>query len=359
MNIKKIMILTLLSLAMTVPSVSASTIEKETNYNIVYVESLDSYKINNQTKETGLTFYVNQSLAETKIYKDALLEKEELEVDVDLSLLSMYDMNIDGRTVHGEIYGTQYTSQEQLLSQIETVAYQYDTKIIEESYQSLSKSDYLTIGDDWFEMYETKVDVSLDYKGTHYGDFSEWRTGYKLLTSNNTHDYYAFVNESYIKPDTYKTNFRSDKLVYKFDPTIGADTELRDYAPKVKGPEATVGYSVSVGGEVSEGGGKLSSEISSSYSTLIKSPKLRDLGNMANNYAEIEFDYLYPWDNSGQYYEYNTGQSYQTSTFIIKAQKLNQDIIIQNDRVVTIVKDQVFSNKTVNFNIPGKITITR
>jgi len=203
------------------------------------------------------------------------------------------------------------------------------------------------------------LDVSLDYKGTHYGDFSEWRTAYKLMTSNTTHDYYAFINESYIKPDTYKTNFRSDKLVYKFDPTIGADTELRDYAPKVKGPEATVGYSVSVGGEISQDGGKLNSEISSSYSTLVKSPKLRDLGNMANNYAEIEFDYLHPWENSGQYYDYNIGQSYQTSTFIIKAQKLNQDIVIQNDRVVTIVNDKVFSNTTVNFNVPGTFTITR
>jgi hypothetical protein len=358
------MTIALLSFLITIPSVSASTLEKESNYEIVYVDSLDEVqtdsKVNNMN-DSQLTFYVSDNANESVIEsKNMLLQKEEnLIIDVNLSLLSKYSMNIDGKSISGEIYGTIYTSKEQLINQIEKVSVEYSNGIVRDSYESLSKSDYLTIGSDWYELDEMKVDVSLDYKGTHYGDFSEWRTAYKLMTINTTHDYYAFINESYIKPDTYKTDFRSDKLVYKFDPTIGAGTELRDYAPKVKGPEATVGYSVSVGGEISPEGGKVSSEISSSYSTLVKSPKLRDLGNMANNYAEIEFDYLNPYDNSGQYYEYNIGQSYQTSTFIIKAQKLNQDIVIKNDRVVTIVRDGFWSNTTVNFNVPGTFTIVR
>lgn len=180
---------------------------------------------------------------------------------------------------------------------------------------------------------------------------------YKLNTNNRTHDYFAFVNETYIKPNTHKTDFRTDELIYKFNPTIGAKTELRDYQPKSKQPSANIGYSVSVSGETSsDGNSKVSSTISNSYSTLVESPKVHD---MMNNYAEIRFDYLYPFNNSGIFYDYNIGQSYQSSTFIIKAQKLNQDIIIGNDRDVTIVRDGVWSNSIITFKLNSKITIVK
>lgn len=46
---------------------------------------------------------------------------------------------------------------------------------------------------------------------------------------------------------------------------------------------------------------KITSNISTSYSTLVSSPAIYDNGNMMNNYAEINFDYLrcLPNENNG------------------------------------------------------------
>lgn len=136
--------------------------------------------------------------------------------------------------------------------------------------------------------------------------------------------------------------------------------ELRDYQPKMKNPEATVGYTISAGAEISSNDeSKITSNISTSYSTLVSSPAIYDNGNMMNNYAEINFDYLNPFDNTGEFYKYNISQSYQSSAFVIKAKVENRDIIMQDDRTISIQRDGFWSNKLVHFNINTKYTIVR
>jgi len=162
MKIKNIMIMVLLGIVITLPSVSASSLEKEENYNIVYVDSLDELEVDTNMKENKLTFYVSNTAIDITLYeKNNLLQKEQdFEVDVDLHLLSKYNMNIEGKIISGEVYGTRYTSEAQLITQISKISYEYDNNIIRDSYISISKSDYLTIGEDWYELVEKKVDVS-------------------------------------------------------------------------------------------------------------------------------------------------------------------------------------------------------
>lgn len=70
MKIKRIMTIALLSFLITIPSVSASTLEKESNYEIVYVDSLDEVqtdsKVNNMN-DSQLTFYVSDNANESVI----------------------------------------------------------------------------------------------------------------------------------------------------------------------------------------------------------------------------------------------------------------------------------------------------
>ena len=207
--------------------------------------------------------------------------------------------------------------------------------------------------------FRKKVDSICTYKNEHFGDYSEWRTALKLRGTNGN-DYYAFVNETYISPEKKNTNYRTDDIIYKFDPNLGANVELRDYQPKMKNPEATVGYTISAGAEISSNDeSKIKSNISTSYSTLVSSPAIYDNGNMMNNYAEINFDYLKPFDNTGEFYKYNISQSYQSSAFVIKAKVENRDIIMQDDRTISIQRDGFWSNKLVHFNINTKYTIVR
>lgn len=266
-------------------------------------------------------------------------------------------MDIYGKQVNGEIYATDTVELSGIIDKIETITEEYNDNIVHEAYKAktLYNMNNLSVGQDWALLGETKVDAILNHKNTYYASFSEWRSTFQLKTYNSTHSYFAFLNETYITPSTSKTDFRTDELIYKFDPTLGANTELRDYQPKSKPPSATIGYSTSISGEITDSGdAKIGTSISNSYSTLEESPKLHDQGNMRLNYAEIRFDYLRPFDNKGIYYDYNVGQSYQSSVFVIKAKKQSQDIIIQNDRDVTIVRDGFWSNSIITFELKSK-----
>ena len=68
---------------------------------------------------------------------------------------------------------------------------------------------------------EEKVDYVCTYENEHFGDFSEWRSVYNLKNVRKGSSYYAFVNESYITPEKKNTNYRTDDIIYKYDPTLG------------------------------------------------------------------------------------------------------------------------------------------
>lgn len=374
MKIRKITLILLIvfSMLLTTGTYVYALSSNENNYEIIYVDNLESISDDEifyqESKEDSIVFYVDNAIKNQKkqnsnileTFKNNIYENDEID-NVSLKLVSKYKLYISENEINGELYAYETISLDEVSNKLNSIVSDYYNGSIQKSYQTKIITNHsLSVEKDWIMLKEVKVDAILDYKNTYYASFSEWRTSYKLNSSNKTHDYFAFVNETYIKPNTYKTDFRTDELVYKFDPTIGAKTELRDYQPKSKPPSETISYSVSVSGEIAaDGNDKISSTISNSYSTLKESPKVHDQGNMLKNYAEIRMDYLEPFANQGIYYDYNIGQSYQSSAFIIKAQKLNQDIIINDDRDVTIVRDGFWSNSIITFKMKSKITILR
>lgn len=284
-------------------------------------------------------------------------------VETTISLVGNYYFKAGDITVDGELYASNEISEDRLKEKIEKLQAEIKSGDIFNTYTVNTRARLVgnfTTAPNWVTYRITKVTAVLDYKNKHYGDFAEWRTIFKL-SDTSTNDYYAFVNESYITPDDNKTDYRTDKIVYSFNPTVGGTAYLRDYAPKMKNPSATIGYTVSSGAEVNtDGDATISSEISTSYSTLVDSPKVYDRGNMANDYGEIKMSYLNTFDNSGIYYDYNISQTYQSSAFIILVPKsVTNDIIIQDNRTVGIQRDSVFINKLVDFKIESKITINR
>ena len=366
------MLLMVFTMSFTAGSYVYAASLNETKFEIKYIDNLenlpDEKLFYQKSKEDSIVFYVDNAIKNQKkqssniftIFENNINEEDEID-SVSLKLVSKYKLYISESEINGELYAYETISFDEVAAKLNSIVSDYYTGSIEKSYQTKILTNHsLSVEKDWIMLKEIKVDAILDHKNTNYASFSEWRTWYKLNTNNKTHDYFAFVNETYIKPNTYKTDFRTDELVYKFVPTIGAKTELRDYQPKSKPPSETITYSVSVSGEIAaDGNDKVSSTISNSYSTLRESPKVHDQGNMMKNYAEIRMDYLEPFANKGQYYDYNIGQSYQSSVFIIKAQKLNQDIIINDDRDVIIVRDGFWSNSIITFEIKSKITILR
>lgn len=283
-------------------------------------------------------------------------------VDIDLYQVAEYKFNSRNKNYSGEIYANNDIDENTVIEKLTFI----EESVLDGTYfigHNVNNNSRLvgTFNKDanWYCIDERKIDVIMDYGNRHYGDYSEWRSIFKL-TNTRDYDYYAHVNESYITPDGDKTDYRSEKLIYKFNPTLGAKTELRDYAPKMKGTERSVSYAVSAGGSVdSDGKVELSSNISTSYTTLEKSPSIKDNGNMLRNYGEIAFTYLKPYDNKGQFYDYNISQSYQSSSFVIRAAKNTGNIKAEDNRTVGIVRDAVWSNKLVNFNINTNLTIYR
>lgn len=280
-----------------------------------------------------------------------------------ISLVGNYYFKAGNITVDGGLYASEDISEDRLNEKIEELQAEIKSGEIFDTYTINSPARLMgnfTTAPNWITYRITKVTAVLDYKDRHFGDFAEWRTIFKL-SGTSANDYYAFVNESYITPDDDKTDYRTDKIVYSFDPTVGGTAYLRDYAPKMKNPSATIGYTVSAGAEVNTNGdATISSEISTSYSTLVESPKVYDNGNMANDYGEIKMSYLNTFDNKGDFYEYNISQTYQSSAFIILVPKsVTNDIIIQDNRTVGIQRDSVWVNQLVNFIMEDKITISR
>lgn len=293
-------------------------------------------------------------------------------INEQITLKGNYFFKFENLIVNGEIYTSDSVSEERLNVKIKEIQAEIKDGSIMKTYSlskakananilnSTSSSNSLIVSNNWTIERLSKVTAVLDHKNKHYGDYSEWRTMYKLQGTIQS-DYYAFTNESYIVPDGTKTDYRTDKIVYSFDPTLGGSAYLRDYAPKMKNPTATIGYTASAKTSVnSNGEAEISSEISDSYSTLVSSPKVYDKGNMAKDYGEIQMQYLNTFDNKGQFYEYNISQTYQSSTFIILVPKsVTNDIIISDNRIVGIQRDSFWVNQLVDFHMDGKITINR
>lgn len=366
----KLLLITLLPLV-GISCISATAVVNKNKVSIEYVsnDEFDAYSSSNAVKDPKI--YINENFNDEKLVKSKINEIEILENGEEniikndtLEIAGTYNFTIDGVKYNGEIYA----SKSENLSTIENKAQEIINSINDGTYfdghnlnTTLTKlQGSFDKTDNWQLINEKKYDAICTDNNEHFGDYSEWQSIFKLNGTKYGTYYYAFVNESYIKPDPKKTDYRTDDLIYKFDPTLGADVEIRDYAPKMKNPTATIGFTVSAGAEVTtDDGSKLNGEISTSYTTLVESPKVIDNGNMTRNYVEICFDYLKPFDNSGQFYDYNIAQTYQSGAYIIKTEQNSRDIICNDDRVVSIQRDGFWSNLLVHFNINKKLTIVR
>lgn len=333
----------------------------DNDYNNFDTENSDDKKL----------FYINVDAIEKQPLmkmseKIEMLDNGEENIIMDVAAVEVakYDFNLEGINYNGRVFASPYSNESVISNKIHDISNSIDNDTFFDNHQSfgmiLKSINSLNVDSNWKVLNEEKIDVVVETEGhDFYGDFSEWRTVFNLKNSYNEPEYYAFLNETYIKPNPKKTDYRTSQLIYEFNPTLGVEAELRDYGPKARKPEATVGYSVSAGSEVSDSGASISSSISASYSTIIRSPKVYDEGNMARNIAEIRFEYLKPFDNGGTYYEYNIGQSFQSSVFVIKADRSSDDIVISDDRVVSIQRDGLWSNTLLNYSIDTNLRIIR
>lgn len=149
-------------------------------------------------------------------------------------------------------------------------------------------------------------------------------------------------------------------MIYKFNPNSD-QIQLRDYQPKSKNPEMTISYGSDLSAEIgSDGSAKVGASVSSSYSTILESPKVYDKGNMANDEVNIEFEYVDPWTEDDPWYSYNINQSMQTAIYVIRENRSNTALVDMSDvRTIQMVRDNFWfwNDKTVNFNYNITYTI--
>ncbi len=317
-------------------------------------------------------FITNDNISKYQVIKrDVFINESDRQktekVRIRIVQLAEYYFMHDGKVKKGKIYGNSDTSVYKLNSKIKEIQHAINTNEME---KERTTSNYIRNANiskanlsnrDWKEQEEWKNYYILNYEGVHYADYSEWVTTYQLSDFNGN-NYYTVVYESYIKPDEYKTDFRTNYLIYKFNPNYGSKALLRDYGPKMKNPNETVTFSVGGGIEIKKTASVgptgpsvgistgASASLSKSWTTLIESPKIFDNGNMGQNYAEIKFDYYDPYADSDKFYEYNISQTNQNAAFVIKAPSYSQKPIkIKSDRILGIVRDGFWSNTEAEF----------
>ncbi|MBO8428276.1 MAG: hypothetical protein IAC58_07020 [Firmicutes bacterium] len=201
---------------------------------------------------------------------------------------------------------------------------------------------------------EVKITAELkDSSGEYFGSFASWRCVYQNddYSSSTAKENFIVTYEDYISPNQDKTDYRTDYLSIYFNPNTRDEATLRDYSPKAQNPTGTISVSISSNDTISSNGTiSIGTGASASYSTNISSPAVYDKGNMVQNYAQIDYDYLYPKKDKGPYYEYNIGQSCQLAAFRFYT-KQRSEISIKSPHTITILRDGFWSNKTLKYTV--------
>lgn len=221
-------------------------------------------------------------------------------------------------------------------------------------------SPNISIGSDWEEISEVKVDSTLSEGTYHFGDFAEWQNFY--YTKNNKSTYYLIVNQSFITPDTeYHGKYRTSNIKYNFNDN-SSDFLLRDYGPKMRNPQTTISVGGSIGPSADSDGLHLNTDFSFSYEAIKNSPKILDQGNMSKDQVGINFRYEYPWANFGECFEYNINQTVQCTYYLIKEDNSNNTVAKALDnRIITMVYDSKlqWNNKVRDFSIDTYYTLDK
>lgn len=331
------------------------------------VENLETISVDNYDNSyLGTIFYKPVDESKIKYVNELNLRSAETdeveEVDVNGKLLGKYFYEVsEGVIGEGYLIGTDFTTNSYLDKMVENAKEEIEEGSIQRNYQSVNARSIvsMSIGESWKSVVSKKITWSLDYDGVHYGDYAEWYSSFKILTNN--YRYYLIAHETYVTPNNNNTDdFRTSRLIYNFNPNSN-QVELRDYQPKAQTPEMTLSYSSDLSSEIgSDGSAKIGASVSSSYSTILKSPKVYDKGNMANDEVKIEFEYVDPWTENDPWYSYNINQSMQTAIYIIREKRSNTAFIDMSDnRTIQMVRDHFWfwNDKTVNFNYNLTYTI--
>lgn len=324
------------------------------DYNDLYLGAIFYQRIDESKIE-----YSSQNVLSVSEY-DETTEVEE--VDINGKLLGKYFYETENDVVgEGFLIGTEFTTNDYLGKMVEETKEEIESGTIQRDYQNANARSIvsMTIGESWNSVVSKKFTWSLDYDGVHYGDYAEWYSSFRILTNN--YRYYLIAHETYVSPNNDNTDdFRTSRLIYNFNPNSD-QVELRDYQPKSKNPEMTISYGSDLSAEISSDcSAKIGASVSSSYSTILKSPKVYDKGNMANDQVKIEFEYVEPWSESEPWYSYNINQSMQTAVYVIREKRSNTELVDMSDfRTIQMVRDHFWpwNDKTVNFNYNLTYTI--
>ncbi|MDE6442587.1 MAG: hypothetical protein K2L12_07560 [Clostridia bacterium] len=344
------------------------TTDSKENVLVQEVKSLETISENNYDDSyLGTIFYLPIDENEIPHNIDGisrLTETNEIqEVDVKGRVLGKYFYEVkEGVIGEGYLIGTTYTTNENLNIMIQNTKDEIVNGIIQRDYQNTNSRSVasMAIGDSWTSTTSKKFTWSLDYDGVHYGDAAEWYSNFIIVTNN--YRYRLMAHETYISPNNNKTDdFRASRLIYNFKPN-SQQVQLRDYQPKSKNPSMTITYGSDLSAEIgSDSSAKIGASISSSYSTILESPKVYDKGNMAKDEVNIEFEYVNPWTENNPWYSYNINQSMQTAIYIVRENRSNKTSYSMSDnRIIQMIQDNFWpwKDKTINFEFNIANTIS-
>lgn len=280
--------------------------------------------------------------------------------DVNLVSVAKYNFILNNKQYNGEVYANSNETTEKINETVNNIIDEINDGTYFEGHEVNSNKRLgtgIALDSQWKYVSETRITVTCSTQGEYFGEYTEWISLFKLQNDKLNENYYALFNEGFVKPSLYKTDYRTDGLEFTFEPTRSVPTTLRDYAPKVKNPSGTISYGLGATLGYGSDGATVGASISASYSTTFTSPRITDYGNMGNDYADIFFDYLEPYKNSGEFYNYNISQTYQCATFIFRTPSKEGNLDFRNNRTISITRDGFWSNKEAHFQRTGTISI--
>ncbi len=294
---------------------------------------------NYQTLETidnTPTFYINE---ETLNGDFAVNYNTNNFVDVEAFEVAKYNFIYDGLEYYGAIYANTGVLVEDIDAKIDEIVREIENDIYFSNISSRIAN--MNIAGKYSLLKKFRSDAVLNGGNKHYGDYTEWE--YIFLTISG---HYVVVIESEINPDDTKTDFRSNEFIYEFNMNNQQGVELLAFGPTSREPnDNNVTYSFSCF--------QAGIDVRMNYYGLADSPVV-SYENNSNNYFKVSFNYLCPFDNKGSYYDYNISTSTQVTTYIIEA---TEGMAIDDKRVVSIVYDGFWSNKTCNFIISRQVEL--
>ena len=294
--------------------------------------------------------------------------KNEVDNNVDEMLFSTYYYKENGKIKFGELYTTEYASEEDKNNLKQDIISNYSIETlstIEPTKKYLSTTylgnGVLEIGEDWTIDVDYRRDLDLLHNKKDLGNYTEYvLSGY---FNANTYGYRFFAYRGFLTPTKEDEKIRSEFIQFDFNPTLNPDSncELYDYSPKLKNPETSVSVGINIGGEISKDGPKASLGLSGSYTTLVSSPLIHDNGAMGENLGSIKFEYINcNYNNTGdeehrQYNRYCREQTLQEAIFLFRLPVNNTNQIkIKDYRDVCM-----FSDGLINFHRHNKFDLTR